>query len=496
MRRVGLDLALTAPHRAVVYEGAQRIGKSFAVKRTKAGMEELERRALAGTDGPCEFIMEPTGLAWLPVAAELARRGHRTYVPKAQKTHALRQFLSKFAKTDGLDAKAQALVRHIDPDGVYELHVPTAAQTSLRLYVKQRARVRLAGAKAQGRIQAWLVLANPFLAAAFDGELFSTVGVAFLRRYLDPFRLQAAGKAELRRFWQRQSHGPINEERFEAVWSACATACEFYAELRAAARLPFDYATLQDLVKQELERLEFLDGQTAELEAKITQLYRQVDPERLLEREVPGVAATIAPAIEAYAHDIERFGSAKRFAAFFGYVPRTNQTGGKDGKPRQRLTKGGPSLLKQYLYLAAETARRCDPTLAATYDKALARGKHHYGAVCIVAHKLLRKIYALLKLRAAARSAQANGQPTPVVHWDYVVPETGEVLTKREARAWVEVHFPSKARKQQAKRDKKAAEATPQVAGSSNDVTKVVDGAPPAAVLADVAPCENSGESL
>src|SRR5919198_2327350 len=88
VRRVGIDLALKAPHRAAVFDGPQPVGKSFRVQRSKAGVDELLRRATAGVRGECEFIMEPTGLAWLPMAAELALRGHRIYVPKPQKTHA------------------------------------------------------------------------------------------------------------------------------------------------------------------------------------------------------------------------------------------------------------------------------------------------------------------------------------------------------------------------------------------------------------------------
>jgi transposase len=494
VRRVGIDLALKAPHRAVVYEGEKPVGKSFRIKRSKAGIDELVRRATAGiADVTCEFIMEPTGLAWLPVAAELSLRGHRTYVPKPQKTHALRKFLSQFAKTDDVDAKAQALVRHVDPEGVYELHVPTADETTLRMCAKQRARLVVEKTKGQSRIQAWLCLANPHLVEAFE-NLFTEVGTAFLRRYVDPFRVQAMGKAELRRFWQR--HGTVDDEQLEAVWTACTTTCELYQAQRAAGKLPFDYGVLQELVCQELERVEFLEEQAGRLATTITAAYHAVDPERTLEREVPGVGPTIAPVAEAFGGDVERFGSAKRFTSFFGFVPRTSQTGGKPGKPRQRLTKGGPSLLKQYFYLAAETARRYDPELAAKYEQAMARGKHHNDAVCIVAHKLLRKIYALLKLRAAARRARAEGRPAPAVTYRYMSPTDGTVLTADEARAYVLKHHPSRTKNSTGKR--RAVEAVPQTSsmaqtgsvaqgtGSSEDATNGVISAPPVHLVADM----------
>src|SRR5205085_1218291 len=117
------------------------------------------------TVGPSGSLF-PTGLAWLVLAAEIIRRGHRAYVPKPQKTHALRKFLSAHTKTDSRDAVAAALVRHVDHDGVHELRIPTADQMSLRLYVKQRERLAAQAAKSKARIHGWLVLANPHLADA------------------------------------------------------------------------------------------------------------------------------------------------------------------------------------------------------------------------------------------------------------------------------------------------------------------------------------------
>lgn len=484
MRRIGIDIALKAAHKAAVFENGERKGKPFSVAPTRAGLDELVRRATAGTDEPCEFVMEPTGLGWLPVAAELSRQGHRTYLPKPQKTSALRKFLAAHTKTDANDACAAALVRHVDPSNTHELHVPTADETTLKLCVKQRARIVVDAAKAKGRIGAWLVLANPHLGKALGRDATSDVSTAFLRRHLDPFEVVARGKVELVKFWQVHSSGRFNAAQVDAVWAACETTCELYAALRAGARLPFEYASLQLLVCQALEQIEFLEGQIAELDALIAARYETLDPDRLLEREVPGVGAVIAAAVEAFAGDVTRFSSVKRYAAFYGLVPRTNQTGGADGKPRQRLTKGGHNLLKQYMFLAAESARRADPELAAVYERAIVRGKHHYSAVIIVAHKLVRRIYALLRQRAEAR---AGGTATP--RYRLQRPD-GTALTTAEARTWVAEQFPSKstknARNKRTAGDVRQTRTVPQE-GSSEDVARPSRLPPPTSFLPDAA---------
>jgi transposase len=415
--------------------------------------------------------MEPTGLAWLPLAAELSRRGHKVYLPKPQKTHALRKFLAQHTKTDAIDACTAALVRHVDKRAT-ELRVPSAAQTTLRLMVKQRSRLVVDAAKEKSRIFTWLLLANPHVGRTIGQDPTSKLATAFLRERLDPFEVIARGKPALRRFVEKHGRGALKEKQLEALWQACEQACALFDGLRASGSLPFEYAELQLLVEQALDHVAFLDAQIAKLDARITAIYRQLDPTRMLEREVPGFGATIASAVEAFAGDAERFGSVKRYAAFFGLVPRTKQTGMAGEKPRQALTKGGQNLLKKYMFLAAEVARRQDPELAATYERAIARGKHHYSAVIVVAHKLVRRVYALLKLRAAGIAD---------VRYQMRQPD-GTAITADEARTVIAERFPAKAVKNARKRAPQAVRPTgtlSQDTGSSEDATKAVVAAVP-----------------
>jgi hypothetical protein len=317
------------------------------------------------------------------------------------------------------------------------------------------------------------------------------VGTAFLRRFVDPFEVRKLGKKRLSRFWNRHAHGAVGAQLFEAVWRACVTSWELYDELHKAGKLPFDYPLLQLLVSQELDHIEFLDTQIAKLETTISELYQQLDPERVLERQVPGVGKAVAPVIEAFVGDVERFDSIKCFASYFGVVPCSSRTGGKD-KPRRHLTKAGPNLLKQYIFLAADVARRYDPELAVTYARAVDKGKHHNEAVAIVAHKLVRKIYALLKLRAESRRTLAEAQPDkgpPAVVYRLVDPDSGTPLSRRQARAYINTRFPSKAQK------RRAAEATSQKIGVTKGATKVSTATPPATLLPDLATCGKAQEN-
>ena len=99
---------------------------------------------------------------------------------------------------------------------------------------------------------------------------------------------------------------------------------------------------------------------------------------------------------------------------------------------KKPISKAGNRAVRQYLYLAAETARQCDPELAAFYERLRSRGKHHNLAVTAVAAKLARRIYAVLK----------RGKTSPDQGYSFRDLE-GEPLSQSEARDLVRLRFPS-----------------------------------------------------
>lgn len=93
----------------------------------------------------------------------------------------------------------------------------------------------------------------------------------------------------------------------------------------------------------------------------------------------------------------EILGDAKQAAASAGLHPRHHQSGQRD---RSRLSKQGGPALRRDLSLAALSAIRADPAIAAWHDRLRQRGKAPKSAICAVAHKLLRQ---LMGKRRAAR---------------------------------------------------------------------------------------------
>jgi transposase len=476
-RFVGIDLALKAKHRAVVLDGPEVRGKPFAVEMSREGLENLLQRAGEAAEGPVSFVMEPTGLAWLPVSAYVHAAGHRTFLTKPQKLSDLRKFYRRHTKTDVVDAEAAARLPQVDPKGVHELQIPTAEETTFRQLVKRRERLAREAAAHKRRIHALLVLANPGLMTAFGEEKFTGAKIAFLRKYVDPERVLRLGEKRLARFWDRASKGPYDPEVASRVFEACRTAADLYAGLRASNSLPFDYAVLQEEVQFELDELGRKHEAMRKLDQRINEIYDRVDPDRTLE-QLRGVSTTIAAAVQALVGDVRRFPRASSLVSYCGLCPRKKQTGMSD--PHMPITKAGQRLLKKYLYLAADVARQWDPDFAAYYARRYAAGDHHNRILIALARKMACRVYALLARRARARDTQDGPQQVR-----YVLRDTdGSELSPQAARAIIVAKYSRKVvapRRDAADRRRKGRAETPpraKLSGRPEDATRPIDGSP------------------
>jgi hypothetical protein len=123
-------------------------------------------------------------------------------------------------------------------------------------------------------------------------------------------------------------------------------------------------------------------------------LLDEIDPAGL-HRSMPGFGERTATTVAGRLGDVSRFSGASKVRSFAGLIPGTNQSGESESRPH--LTKAGDHVLRHALFLAAETARRLDPQLAAIYHRQVVeRGSHHTKAVCAVATALCSRLVAVL----------------------------------------------------------------------------------------------------
>ena len=109
----------------------------------------MEAAALAGCPAgtKLEVVIEPTGPAWLPVAVFFSARGHTVFRVSSQKAANLRRFLSRHAKSNGIDADTLARLPLSGPAGLAPLVLPGAERAALDRRVRATDRLTSAAAE-------------------------------------------------------------------------------------------------------------------------------------------------------------------------------------------------------------------------------------------------------------------------------------------------------------------------------------------------------------
>jgi transposase len=144
---------------------------------------------------------------------------------------------------------------------------------------------------------------------------------------------------------------------------------------------------------------EWLDDDLAGIEARLREVEARIaavlatPPEAAALTAQVGVGPPVAAAVPASV-PAGVLGNAKAAAAYAGLHPRHDQSGRRD---RSRLSKQGCPPLRRSLYLAALSAIRYDPQMAAFPARLRAGGKAAKSATRAVAHKPLRQLMGKLK---------------------------------------------------------------------------------------------------
>ena len=430
-RLVGIDLGITSAHTVRVLAGdGTTVCRRKAVP-TVQSLGEVERAALAGAapGTRLEVVIEPTGPAWLPIAVFFCSRGHTVFRVSSAKAHDLRRFLSRHAKSNGIDADTLARLPLVDPAGLHPLQLADAPRAALDRRVRACDRLTQQAAGHKRRLKdlvRQLLPASPLVCELGMADL------AVLERYADPHTLVAVGRARLARVIAKASGGHLGAARAEQWLAAARAALELYADHPAVA--------FQDLAAEVATEVRLLRATQAELAAHATQraaCYRWVDPAGLA-RSLPGLAEIGGPALAATMGPASRFPAASNFRSFTGLAPKASETGQTDRKG-QPISKAGNRLLRTTLVRAADNARRVDPQLARIYYLQMVEpGKDHLGAVCVVAAHLAERAWVTFNREMPYVICDTDGVPvTPtqakqIIAERWTVPE--EVRRRRRSK--------------------------------------------------------------
>ena len=407
---------------------------------TTESLTMLEQAALKGAPGgtTLEVVMEPTGPAWLPVAVFFTARGHRVFRVPSAKAADLRKYLSRHAKSNGIDADTLARLAIIDPAGLRPLELGDADEASLDRRVRACDRLTQQAAVHKRRIKDLVRQLLPM--TPLTGEL-GVADLAVLECWADPHDLVEVGQSRLARFIAAASKNHQGVDRAAEWLDAAHGALELYGEHPGVA-----FGDLAAEVATEVRLLKAINAELATHRTVREARYRAVDPTELA-RSLPGIKEVSGPALVATMGRAARFPSAAHFRSFTGLAPKASETGNTDRKG-QAMSKAGNSLLRTTLVRAADNARRQDPQLARIYYVQMAeRGKTHLAATCVVAAHLAERAWLVMR------------RGTPYVLRDI----DGAVVTAHEAKAIIAERFTVTEEVRQRRRSSKGGKAPQKV---------------------------------
>lgn len=408
---LGIDVACRAAHQASLADGTGRFvwsGRRF--RTTTQDLESLWESL--PVDVEVTVVMEPTRNAWVPLARWFRRRGALVVLVPPEQAADLRDYYSKHVKSDRLDSRMLARLPLLHPDGLRPAEglgpaEPMRRATKLRANLVKRRTAVLA------RIDAYLELLGPGWHQAFGADLANNTPLRFLAAgYADPHTLRRLGRARLTKFFWRHSRGAWGDTHVQRLLSVADETLALWGD-------DLDYGELADDIAVEARVALQLSAEIHELEQRIAVSLKQLDPNGIM-ISVPGVAQINGAQILARLGDPNRFRSLKGARAFSGLVPSLNASGinGQHGPP----TKAGDAPLREALFMAADHARRIDPTLAARYHRLMSQdGKHHNSALCHIAASLLTRIVACWRSNTPYVIRDLDGIPLTTAQGRHIV---------------------------------------------------------------------------
>lgn len=221
-RLVGIDLGIASDHTVRVLA---EDGREVCRRRCRPTVESLtliEQAALAGADPGMrlEVVFEPTGPAWLPIAVFFTARGHLVFRVSSAKAADLRRFLSRHAKSNGIDADTLARLPLVAPDAVRPLQLPDVEVAALDRRVRAVDRLTRLASEHKVRIKDLVRQLMPM--TPLTGDL-GAADLAVLERWADPRALLKAGRARLTAVIVKASNNHLGAARAEQ-WREAAAA--------------------------------------------------------------------------------------------------------------------------------------------------------------------------------------------------------------------------------------------------------------------------------
>ncbi len=378
----GIDIAKYKHEASVIDNSGKSLIDSISFSNDKQGCEKVIAVFEKFEITPADVIigMEATGHYWLSVYAFFLELGYNVKVINPIQSEAFRKMYIRQTKNDSKDSYIIAQIMRFEEYSATKL----SEENIIALRQLSRYRLALVGAcsDCKRRVIALLDQVFPEYGKLFS-DTFGSSSRELLLNYPTPEDILEISTKKLTNILNKASRGRLGKEKAE--------------ELKAVAKNTFGIAFAKNAfsfqIKQLMEQIVFLENQLSELEEQISTLLHETNQ---YITTISGIGDVLGAIIVSEIGDINRFERPNQLVAFAGLDVTVKQSGEFSGT-KNKISKRGSPYLRRAIWLAAQRAAFCDPTLSEYYQSLRSRGKHHLTAIGGVARKLCNIIFVILK---------------------------------------------------------------------------------------------------
>lgn len=379
MYHIGIDVAKHHHDALGLDDAGLMVLPPFRFSNTRDGVEQLITR-LQALPGETRVAMESTGHYWIPLYEYLVDHGYPVAVFNPLQIKAYRQVGIRKVKTDRIDSYYIADFLRVRP--AEAMIVLSVTHRQMRHLARFRFKLidRTSGLKRRAHMLLDQVF--PEYPALF-ARPFATTSRTLLRQAVTAEEFVAWPTTDLTATIRKASRGRLGQEKAQAIFAAAQTSLGIRS-LNQVAKLEMAWL---------LDQMDLLDQQVKAVDKNLADL---LAAEEQYLTSIPGISTVLAATILGEIGDVRRFPSLKPLIAFAGLDPTVYQSGHFQAM-RTTLSKRGSPYLRRAVWLAASAARLHNPDLAAFYRRKRQQGKHHSTVMGAVCHRLLARIYVILK---------------------------------------------------------------------------------------------------
>ncbi len=375
----GIDVAKLKHAVSLMNEKGETMKSTLTISNTRTGFDQLHTE-LQALGGDVTVGLEATGHYWLALYDDLTRNHYPVIVLNPLQVAAYRKSGIRKLKSDASDAVWIA-------DYIRVANLPPSEQNlPVFLQLRELSRFRFRLTEQVGDLKRKLLTILDRVFPEYERQfssVFLQASRAVLQEAVSAQEFADFNLQELAQVLDEASHGRFGLEKAE--------------KLQAQARQSVGVAFLTDAVHLEmgclLAQLELLDNQRSQIDQAISDLMQQI-PQHIT--SIPGIGPVTGAAILSEIGDIQRFETLDKLVAYAGIDATVYQTGQFEASEAHMSKRGSP-YFRHALWLAATAAILHDPSLKAYYQKKRDEGKHHGTALGAVCHKLLARIFVVLK---------------------------------------------------------------------------------------------------